>query len=72
MLTPNLFANLDDGSALFRLVTRNSLGDDAEFLGAVSVPIGPAGSEFGGLQSGLPGVYLATSLSLFAQFSFYF
>lgn len=72
MLTPNLFANLDDGSALFRLVTRNSLGDDAEFLGAVSVPIGPAGSEFGGLKSGLPGVYLATSLSLFAQFSFYF
>jgi hypothetical protein len=72
MLTPNLFANLDDGSALFRLVTRNSLGDDAEFLGAVSVPIGSAGSEFGGLKSGLPGVYLATSLSLFAQFSFYF
>ncbi|MED5462453.1 MAG: hypothetical protein VYC03_07510 [Pseudomonadota bacterium] len=71
MLTPNLFANLDDGSALFRLVTRNSLGDDAEFLGAVSVPIGPAGSEFGGLEAGLPGLYLATSLSLFAQFSFY-
>ena len=72
MLTPNLFANLDDGSALLQVVTRNSLGDNAEILGAINVPIGPSGSEFGGIEAGVSGVYLATDLSLFAQFSFYF
>jgi hypothetical protein len=72
LLTPNLFANLDDGSALLQLVTTNSLGDNAEFLAALNVPIGPSGSEYGGIGAGLPGTYLSTSLSLFAQFAFYF
>ena len=72
MLTPNLFTNLDDGSALLQVVTRNSLGDNAEILGAINLPIGPSGSEFGGIEAGLPGVYLATDFSLFAQFSWYF
>ncbi|MDH4074172.1 MAG: hypothetical protein OEV41_13800 [Gammaproteobacteria bacterium] len=72
MLTPNLFANLDDGSALMQLVTRRSLGDNTEFLAAVNLPIGPGGTEFGGIEAGVPGVYLSTDFSLFAQFAWYF
>lgn len=72
MLTPNLFANLDDGSALLQVVSRNSLGDNAEFLAAINLPIGPGGTEFGGIEAGLPGVYFSSDFSLFAQFAWYF
>jgi len=72
MLTPNLFANLDDRSALLQVVSRLSLGDNAEFLGALNLPIGPAGSEFGGIETGVPGQTLSTRFSLFAQLAWYF
>jgi hypothetical protein len=72
MLTPNLFANLDDGSALLQVVTRNSLSDNAEFLGALNLPIGPSGTEFGGIEAGMPGVYFSSDFSLFAQIAWYF
>ena len=71
-LTPNLFANLDDGSALLQITTRHSLGDNSDFLAALNVPLGPSGSEFGGINSGQAGVYYSTDLSLFAQFAWYF
>lgn len=72
LVTPNLFANLDDGSALLQLVTRNSLGNNAEFLGALNLPLGPNGSEFGGVGTGTPGLYLSSDFSVFAQFAWYF
>jgi hypothetical protein len=71
-LTPNLFANLDDGSALLQLVSRNSLGDEVEFLGALNLPVGPGGSEYGGIETGIPGVYLSSDFSVFAQVAWYF
>jgi len=71
-LTPNLFANMDDGSALFQLTTRYSLGDNSEFLAAINVPLGPSGSEFGGISAGQTGSYYSTDLSLFTQIAWYF
>lgn len=71
-LTPNLFANLDDGSALLQVVSRSSLGDNAELLASLNLPLGPDGSEFGGIEADMPGVYLSTDFSLFAQFAWYF
>jgi hypothetical protein len=71
-VTPNLFANLDDGSALLQIVSRRSLGDNSEFLAALNLPLGPDGTEFGGVAASIPGVYLSTDLSLFAQFAWYF
>lgn len=72
LLAPNLFVNLDDGSTLLQVVTRNSLRDEVEFLGALNLPIGPSGSEYGGIETQLPGVYLSTDLSIFAQIAWYF
>ena len=72
MLTPNLFANLDDGSALLQVVSRNSLSDNAEILAALNLPLGPSGSEFGGIETIIPGTYLSTDFSVFAQFAWYF
>jgi hypothetical protein len=53
-------------------VTRNSLSDDVEFLGALNLPLGPNGSEYGGIETGVPGIYLSTDLSVFAQIAWYF
>jgi hypothetical protein len=72
LLTPNLFVNLDDGSALFQGVTRLSLGDNSEFLGALNVPLGPSGTEFGGIPAPGGTGFLSTDLALFAQFAWYF
>jgi hypothetical protein len=72
MLTPNLFANLDDGSALLQVVSRNSLSDNAEILSALNLPLGPNGSEFGGIETIVPGTYLSTDFSVFVQLGWYF
>ena len=70
--TPNLFTNLEDGSALLQIVTRNNLSEEMEFIGALNVPIGPNGSEYGGIALATPGIYLSTDASLFAQLAWYF
>ncbi len=72
LLTPNLFANLDDPSALLQVLAQYSLGDNLTFLGAVNVSLGPDGSEFGGIDAGLPGQYLSRSAGVFAQLGWYF
>lgn len=72
LLTPNLFANLDDGSALLQVTTVYSISDNAEFLGAVNLPLGPGGTEFGGISFGQNDLYYSTELSLFAQVAWYF
>ncbi len=72
ILAPNLFTNIDDGSALLQIVTRNNLSEEMEFIGALNIPIGPDGSEYGGIGLDMPGVYLSTDASLFAQLAWYF
>ena len=72
ILTPNLFANVEDGSALLQIVTRNNLSEDMEFIGALNIPIGPDGSEYGGIALDTPGVFLSTDASVFAQLAWYF
>ncbi len=71
-LTPNLFWNLDDASALLQIVTQNSLGDNLVLLGALAVPMGPSGTEYGGIETGTPGVFFSSELSFFLQLGWYF
>ncbi len=71
-LTPTLFLNTGDPSALFQLVTSYSLSDEMTVLGSVNVPIGPDGSEFGGIPTGLPDRYLSSDGGVFVQFAWYF
>jgi hypothetical protein len=70
-LTPTLLANIGDPSALLQLVTSRSLSDNVTFLGSLNVPVGPGGSEFGGIESG-DGLYLSTGPGVFAQLAWYF
>ncbi len=72
ILAPTLFANIEDGSALLQLTTRNNLSEDMEFIGALNVPLGPDGSEFGGIAVDMPDLFLSSDASLFAQLAWYF
>lgn len=72
MLSPKIFANIEDGSALFQLVTRINLGENMEFLGAANLPLGPDGREYGGIPSGTDGPFLASNANIFVQFAWYF
>ena len=71
-LTPTLLLNLEDPSALLQLITSYSLGDNMTFLASVNLPIGPSGTEFGGIDAGLPGRYLSRGAGVFAQLAWYF
>ncbi len=71
-ITPNLFANLDDSSALLQVVAQHSLGDNLTVLAALNLSIGPDGTEYGGIETAPPGRYLSRSGGLFAQIAWYF
>ena len=72
LLTPNLFVNAVDPSALVQINTQNDLRQDLVLLGSLAIPVGASGTEFGGPDSGIPGAYLSTDLSLFVQLAWYF
>ena len=71
-MTPNLFWNLSDGSALFQLVTQNSLGNNLDLLAALGVPMGPSGTEYGGLEGPDLGRSFSTDMHVFMQLAWYF
>jgi hypothetical protein len=72
LLTPNLLLNLHDPSALAQLVVRYDLGQELLLLAALGVPVGPSGSEYGGIEAPVEGLYFSTGPSLFAQLAWYF
>jgi hypothetical protein len=72
LLTPGLFINLHDPSALAQLVARYDVGQELLLLCALNFPVGPDGSEYGGVPVSAGGRYLSTGPSLFAQLAWYF
>ncbi len=71
-LSASAFTNLDDPSGLLQLGLRYSLSDNDELLGFIGVPLGPAGTEFGGLESLSQAAPLRRGPSLFLQLAHYF
>jgi hypothetical protein len=71
-ITPVLLANVGDPSALLQLTTNYSLSDNMTLLGGINLPMGSSGTEFGGIETVQPGLYLSTGPSVFAQFAWYF
>ena len=41
-------------------------------LGSINIPLGGNGTEFGGIESGVPGRYLSRGAGVFAQIAWYF
>jgi hypothetical protein len=71
-VTPVLLANVEDPSALVQLVSNYSLGDNLTLLGSLNLPVGANGSEFGGIETPVPGRYLSSDGSVFLQLAGYF
>jgi len=71
-VSPVLLANIGDPSSLLQLTTNYSLGDNMTLLGSLNIPIGASGTEFGGIESSVPGLYLSSGAGVFAQFAWYF
>ena len=72
MLAPTLFVNLGDNSGLAQVVGQYDFKQDWQFLLALNLPFGSAGTEFGGLDTGVEGKQFSRGPGLFAQFAFYF
>ncbi|GIU25871.1 hypothetical protein [Shewanella sp. MBTL60-007] len=70
-LSQNLFYNASDNSALYQLLSLNSLSDDFRLTTALTVPIGADGTEYGGLKLS-EGQYASFELSLYVQLAWYF
>jgi hypothetical protein len=71
-VTPTLLVNIEDPSALLQFISSYSLGDNLAFLASLDLPIGRSGSEFGGIDTGLDGLYLSRGARVFAQLAWYF
>lgn len=71
LLTPNIFVNLDDPSALAQVVLQNDLKENLLLWSAVNIPIGADGTEFGGAATGIPELYLSSGPSVSIQLVWY-
>ena len=72
MLIPNFFINLEDPSALAQFVAQYDWKQDLLLLAALNIPIGPDGSEYGGIEAPVEGLYFSTGASVFVQLAWYF
>jgi hypothetical protein len=76
LMTPNLFFNLSDGSALMQVVSQHDIAQDWQILTALNVPMGARGTEFGGIETGIEidgdPTYLSTNLGFTFQLAWYF
>ena len=71
LLMPNVFVNVGDPSALLQVVFQNDLKQDLMLLSSLNLPIGANGTEFGGLPTDIPDLYLSTGPSVFFQLRWY-
>jgi hypothetical protein len=72
LLTGTVFRNLDDDSMLVQIINRYDLQQDLQLLVGIDLPSGNDGSEYGGIDSGVPDEPLAIGTSVFAQLAWYF
>jgi len=72
LVTPNVFINLDDPSALAQLVVQYNWKQNLVLLGSLNIPIGPDGSEYGGTATSYDDIYFSTGPGVFTQLAWYF
>jgi hypothetical protein len=70
-LTPNVFLNVTDPSALVQVVFQNDVQENLMLWSAINVPVGSDGTEFGGANADVPGFYLSTGPSVSVQLVWY-
>ncbi|MDO8596264.1 MAG: hypothetical protein Q7R45_06540, partial [Sulfuricaulis sp.] len=68
----NVIQNLNDSSRTLQLRGVYDWRQDTQFMAGFNLPDGERGSEYGGLPTGLPGMWLAPGRSLFLRVAYYF
>jgi hypothetical protein len=69
----SVIADMDDGSVLALVAATYSLGDNLNLVGGVQIPIGPAGTEFGGTPAlAASPALVASPTQLYLQLRRYF
>jgi hypothetical protein len=71
VLTPNVFVNLRDPSALIQVILRNDLLESLQLWSSINIPVGADGTEFGGAASDIPGLYFSSGPSVSVQLAWY-
>jgi hypothetical protein len=71
-LSPNVFINLTDPSALAQVILSYDWKQDLQVLSALNIPLGPGGSEYGGVETEQPDLFLSTGATFFVQLAWYF
>ena len=71
LLTPTVFLNLADPSALVQVLFQNDLRQNLQLWSAVNFPLGSDGTEFGGPATAVPGVFLSSGPSVSLQLVWY-
>ena len=72
-LSPSIIANLNDGSFYAAAEIDRSVSDNADLIAGAQVPIGPTGTEYGGLPlSGSTAPYVAAPITAYLQFRRHF
>jgi hypothetical protein len=66
------FYNLNDYSAMTQIVSSHDLAESWQLFVALQIPVGGRGTEFGGIESGVEGLYLELGKSINAQLAWYF
>lgn len=72
LFTPNIFANLDDDSLMLQLFSQHDLKQNLQLSIAANFPVGDDGTEFGGIDSGIPNQPLSIGASVFVQLGWYY
>ena len=72
LLIPNFFVNLEDPSTLVQLVAQYDWKQNLQILAAVNIPVGPDGSEYGGIEAPMESLYFSTGPGFFAQLAWYY
>lgn len=72
LLSPTLFWNLDDYSALLQLISTFDWKENFTVLAGFNLAIGSLGTEYGGIETPVPGVYTGVPNSVYLQLAYYF
>jgi len=72
LLIPNFFVNLEDPSTLVQLVAQYDWKQNLQILAAVNIPVGPDGSEYGGIEAPVENRFFSTGPGFFAQLAWYY
>jgi hypothetical protein len=72
IIANTLIANLNDGSGLYQGTVTFDWKQNLTVLAGLVLPLGPNGTEYGGIPTSVPGTYYRPATSAYARLAWYF